>query len=138
MRRIHLLTGLVAGAVALSCGGDGGTGNSDVPTPGNLTLTLDAGATAGAGAILITVSGGAKAIDTVAASGGYTAYQHRQSAGVVKVVLLGTVTGGALATVHVPDTRKAASYSATVISVANNSTFAPMVAGQFPLTLVAP
>jgi hypothetical protein len=138
MRRIHVLTGLVAGAVALSCGGDGGTSNTDTPTPGNLTVTLDASAPAGGGAIELTVSGGSHVVDTVVASGGFTIYQHRQSTGLVKVVLIGTMTGGALASVHVPDTRKAASYAVTVLAVANNSTYAAMVASQFPVTLVAP
>jgi len=86
----------------------------------------------------MTISGGPKVVDTIIPAAGFTAYLHRQSTGLIKVVLIGTVTGGSLATVHVPDTKKAASYSATVVAVANNSTFASMVPSQFPVTLVAP
>ena len=90
----------------MSCGGDGGNGNSDLPTPGNLTLTLDASAPAGAGAVMLTVSGGTRAIDTVVVSGGYTSYLRRLGPGSFRAVLVGPLVGGALAAVHVPDTRK--------------------------------
>jgi hypothetical protein len=138
MRPLRVLTGLLAGAVLISCGGDGGTGNTDVPTPGNLTVTLGASATAGAGAVLLTVSGGANAIDALAPAGGYTSYPLRLTPGSFRAVLIGPVAGGALATVHVPDTRLASSYTVTIAAVANNTTFAPMLTGGFPVSLVAP
>ena len=138
MRPMRWLTGLLAGAALMSCGGDGGNGNTDLPTPGNLTLTLDASAPAGAGAVMLTVSGGTRAIDTVVVSGGYTSYLRRLGPGSFRAVLVGPLVGGALAAVHVPDTRKASVYSVTVSSVADNTTFAPLVASGFPITLVAP
>lgn len=138
MRPIRVVTGLLAGAVLVSCGGGGGSTGPDVPTPGNLTVMLGASAPAGAGAVLLTVSGGAKAIDTLTAAAGLTSYPHRLNPGSFRAVLIGPVAPGALAKVHVPDTRIASSYTVTIAAVANNTTFAPMLTGGFPVTLAAP
>ncbi|HKV73361.1 MAG TPA: hypothetical protein VJN95_02480 [Gemmatimonadales bacterium] len=139
MTRNRMLAGLLAAAVVVSCGGDGGgTQNNPVPTPGNLTVSLDPSASAGAGAIQFTVTGGTKAIDTVVAAPGYTAYVRRVNAGQFRVILIGNVVSGAMATVHVPDTKKAASYSVAATGAANDATFAAMSALLFPLSLDAP
>lgn len=138
MTRNRILAGLLAAAVVVSCGGDGGTSNNPPPTPGNLTVSLDPSASTGAGAIQFTVTGGTKAIDTVVAAPGYTAYVRRVNAGQFRVILIGNVVSGAMATVHVPDTRKAVSYSVAATGAANDATFAAMSALLFPLSLDAP
>ncbi len=138
MTRNRILAGLLAAAVVVSCGGDGGTSNNPPATPGNLTVSLDPSASTGAGAIQFTVTGGTKAIDTVVAAPGYTAYVRRVNAGQFRVILIGNVVSGAMATVHVPDTRKAVSYSVAATGAANDATFAAMSALLFPLSLDAP
>ncbi|MEO8029430.1 MAG: hypothetical protein ABJC74_17575 [Gemmatimonadota bacterium] len=137
MGTIRLLTGILAGAALMSCGGGNGN-NPDVPTPGNLTLAATGTVPAGAGAILLTVSGGSTGIDTLVPASGYSDYSKRLTSGSFRTVLVGEVVAGNLATIHVPDTRKVSSYTATVGQAANSTTFAAMTASSFTVTVSAP
>lgn len=137
MRGLRLLTGIAAGALLVSCGG-GTTTPPDVPTPGNLSVALTGTVPAGAGAIELTVTGATKVIDTLSAGAGYTGYSRRLNTRSIRAVLIGSVTAGSLATIHVPDTRKVSDYSVTVTAAANGTTYALMNSTAFSVDVAAP
>jgi len=137
MRAFRWLAGAGALAVLSSCGGGGST-PPDVPTPGSLAVALTGTVPTGGGAIMLTVSGATLTVDTLNAAAGYTDYTRRLSTKSFRTVLVGTVAAGTIATIHVPDTRKASDYSVTVTAAADGTTFAPMTTSAFTAAVTAP
>lgn len=119
---------IVLGAI-ISCGGDG-SGPSG-PTPGNLTIQLNTAAT-NVGAVKFLVRGGP--VSGVTST--HSTFDGPASGGNHRVVVLGDLTAGPVATISVPDTRQAASYSATVEEVATRQTYALQSAGGFTMSIV--
>lgn len=112
MKRI-LLAALVLAACACSTDGAGSA------EPGILTLTL-ASAGNNDGAIVVLVSGGP--VLSVGTPAGYQIASNTDASG-THVMILGPLTGGALATVKVPDLSRASAYVVTVEQVADRSSF---------------
>ena len=107
-----LLVGLALAGGAGSCSGDGGTG----PVAGVLTVSLATPNAGADGAILFSVSG-PQPLTSVMAGPGFRIFAQPLST-VTRVALTGTLTNGAVVTIGVADTRKAAQYVATVRAVA--------------------
>ena len=104
---------LVALALAVGAGScDGGTG----PVAGLLTVSLATPNPGADGAILFSVSGPA-ALTSVTAGAGLRVFAQPLST-LTRVAVTGTLTNGAVVTIGVADTRKAAQYAATVQDVA--------------------
>ncbi|MGH7658670.1 MAG: hypothetical protein ACREL6_10590 [Gemmatimonadales bacterium] len=128
MRRILERSLLVVLGAIISCGGDG-SGPSG-PTPGNLTIQLNTSAT-NVGAVKFLIRGGT--VSGVTSS--YSTFDSPVPSGNHRVVVLGDLTAGTVATISVPDTRQAASYSATVEEVATRQTYALQSSGGFTMTI---
>lgn len=101
---------LLAGLLLVAACGDGNS-----PTRGTLTIQLTS-ASSQAGAILLTVHGGP--ILTVAAAPGYHGYDGKLSQTSHRVMITGNIISGDLATITVPDVKKASSYQVDVVQVA--------------------
>lgn len=113
----------------MSCGSDG-SGPSG-PTPGNLTIQLNTGAT-NVGAVRFLIRGGP--VSGVTST--HSSFDSPASGGNHRIVVLGDLTAGTVATISVPDTRQAASYSATVEEVATRQTYALQNVGGFTMSVV--
>jgi hypothetical protein len=107
MRTTTLLLGLLLAGSAC------GDGNS--PTRGTLTIQLTS-ASSQAGAIMLTVHGGP--ILDVSAPAGYHVYDGKLSQSSHRIMITGSIISGELASITVPDIKKAASYQADVVQVA--------------------
>jgi hypothetical protein len=125
---------IVAIGVALVAGCTSGGNDSSTPVPGTLTLTMSTGNT-GDGALQIEVAGAP--IDTIEARAGYAGYSYRTAANGFRIIVAGDIVPGPVATIHVPDIHKAASYLATVQKGTDGSTYAIRSGGGYLIT-VAP
>jgi hypothetical protein len=101
------------------------------PTAGALTANLTT-PNNDDGAVLFTVSGGP--VDSVVA-GGHRVYSAILDATSLRVVVIGDVSSGALATIYIPDTRLAANYSVTVNQVAASASYAQRDPASYALSL---
>ncbi len=126
MRRTVLPIALLA---ALACGGDG-TGPGG-PTPGQLTIQLNTSSTS-VGALMFLVRGGP--VDSVSST--YSRYDADAAGGNHRIIVTGNIVAGPVATIHVPDTREAGSYSATVEQAATRQTYGLQSASTFTMTVV--
>lgn len=132
MRR--LLLPLVLLALASACG-DGGPTEPAGPTPGVLKIAL-ATPNADDGALLFTVSGGR--VSTVdAAAAGYQIYTAQPDTMTTRILVTGDIGAGEVVRIHVPDTRTAAAYHATIAQAASRTTFAQRALTGYSLA-VAP
>lgn len=127
MRRALLPLALLT---ALACGGDG-TGPGG-PTPGPLTIQVNTSA-ADVGALMFLIRGGP--VDSVTST--YSSYDAEAAGGNHRMIVTGNIVAGPVATIHVPDTREAASYSATVEQAATRQTYGLQSASGFTMTVVA-
>ena len=107
-----LLVALAIGVGAGSCASDGGTG----PVAGVLTVSLATPNAGADGAILFSVSG-PEALTSVTAGPGLRVFPQPLTT-LTRVAVTGTLTNGAIVTIGVADTRKAAQYAASIQSVA--------------------
>ncbi|PYO96116.1 MAG: hypothetical protein DMD60_11630 [Gemmatimonadetes bacterium] len=107
-----LLVALALGVGAGSCASDGGTG----PVAGVLTVSLATPNAGGDGAILFSVSG-PEALTSVTAGPGLRVFPQPLTT-LTRFAVTGTLTNGAVVTIGVADTRKAAQYAASIQSVA--------------------
>jgi hypothetical protein len=107
-----LLVALALAGGAGSCSGDGGTG----PVAGVLTVSLATPNAGADGAILFSVSG-PQPLTSVTAGPGFRIFAQPLST-FTRFAVTGTLTNGAVVTIGVADTRKAAQYVATVRAVA--------------------
>lgn len=108
-----IVIGLFAG---LACGDDDGVTG---PVAGSLVVSLTT-PNADDGAIMLTVTGGT--IESPAATSASHAFFYRQvSSTSVSAILVGDISAGPLMTIDVPDVNAVASYSATVIEVADQA-----------------
>jgi hypothetical protein len=88
----------------------------EVPGPAAATLELTLNAPApGDGAILFTLSGGP--IDSVEAPG-YRLYSTAVETNTYRLIVMGRLTPGSVARIHIPDQDRAGDYSAAVGQVA--------------------
>jgi hypothetical protein len=117
--RFALVGGLML-SVALGCGGGTPTA-TDTPTPGPLTLTL-AAPSSDVGALMFTISGAQLQRFTPAA--GLTAYATPGGQSWMKIVIVGPIGSGPVGQVQVPDTRKVASYSVSILQAASGISYA--------------
>jgi len=107
-----LLVALAIGVGAGSCASDGGTG----PVAGVLTVSLATPNAGADGAILFSVSG-PEALTSVTAGPGLRVFPQPLTT-LTRVAVTGPLTNGAIVTIGVADTRKAAQYAASIQSVA--------------------
>ena len=121
-------------SLAASCGDGGPTGPAG-PVPGVLKIALTT-PNADDGALLFTVSGGR--ISTVdAAAAGYQIYTAQPDTLTTRILVTGDIGAGEVVRIHVPDTRSAAAYHATIAQAASRATFAQRVLAGYALA-VAP
>ena len=108
-------------SLAAACGDGGPTGPAG-PVPGVLKIALTT-PNADDGALLFTVSGGR--ISTVdAAAAGYQIYTAQPDTLTTRILVTGDIGAGEVVRIHVPDTRSAAAYHATIAQAASRTTFA--------------
>ena len=105
--------------------------DTNEPTAGILKANL-ASPNTDDGAVLFTVSGGP--VDSVVA-GGHQVYFALLDATSLRVVVIGEVGSGTLATVYIPDNRLASSYSVTVNQVAARVSYAQRNPASYSLSL---
>ena len=121
--------------VLASACGDGGPTEPAGPIPGILTVALTT-PNPDDGALLLTISGGR--VSTVdAASAGYQVYTAQPDTTTTRVLVTGDIAAGDVVRIHVPDTRGAAAYHATIAQAASRTTFAQRVLTGYSL-VVAP
>jgi hypothetical protein len=132
MRRQLLPLALLS--LAAACGDGGPTGPAG-PVPGVLKIALTT-PNADDGALLFTVSGGR--VSTVdAAAAGYQIYTARPDTLTMRILVTGDIAAGEVVRIHVPDTRSAAAYHATIAQAASRATFAQRALAGYALA-VAP
>lgn len=132
MRRQLLLLLLLLPAAAC---GDGGPTEPAGPVPGVLKVALTT-PNSDDGALLLTISGGR--VSTVdGASAGYQVYTAQPDTTTTRVLVTGDIGAGEVVRIHVPDTRSAAAYHATLAQAASRTTFAQRVLTGYSLA-VAP
>ena len=120
MSRLRMLLALGAGLVLAGCGSSGGGGTG--PVAGTLYVTFPT-PHADDGAVLVKVTGAAVTAVTVdTALKGYS--RISTNGDTAMIVVAGTVHSGIVARLSVPDTKAFASYSASVLQVAQASTYA--------------
>jgi hypothetical protein len=112
MRRLLL----VVVALVAACGTDAGS----APQPGTLTLTLTSAGMSD-GAVVLLVSGGP--VISVDGPAVYQVASNTDAAG-THVMIVGNVTSGVVATLHVADVSRASAYVVTVEQVADRNSFA--------------
>jgi hypothetical protein len=105
--------------------------DTNEPTAGTLKANL-ASPNTDDGAVLFTVSGGS--VDSVAASD-HQVYSARLDANTLRVVVIGDVGSGTLATIYLGDIRLASSYSATVNQVAARVSYAQRDPASYSVSL---
>jgi hypothetical protein len=113
---MRVRTGLVLASVLIASGCGGETTGPPEPTPGLLTVSLAAPAGVSTGALVFTITGPG-AVTNVAAASGQHVYSRPATSG-VKVGVFGTIAAGAVVRFHVPDTRQADEYAATLVEAA--------------------
>ena len=124
---------LVLLALASACG-EGGPTEPAGPVPGVLKIAL-ATPNADDGALLFTVSGGR--VSTVDAATGYQIYTAQPDTMTTRILVTGDIAAGEVVRIHVPDTRSAAAYHATIAQAASRTTFAQRALAGYALA-VAP
>jgi hypothetical protein len=121
---------------ALGCGGDAHSPTEPTgPIPGVLKVSLVT-PNADDGAVLFTISGAPVAsIETPSPS--YHVYAALPDTNTARVLVTGDLAAGAVALIHVADTRRAAAYHATIAQAASRATFAQRTLSGYSFT-VAP
>jgi len=120
---------LVIVALVAACGTDTGS----APRPGNLTLTLASGGTSD-GAVVVLVSGGP--VLSVDGPAQYQLASNTDASG-THIMIVGNISSGVLATLHVADVSRASGYVATVEQVADRNSFALLDAARDQVTVGA-
>jgi hypothetical protein len=108
-----------------------GSGDAAATRAGALTLRL-VGASGNDGAVLVIVSGGP--VSSVDAPAGYQIATNTDGAG-THVLVMGNLTAGAIATINVPDASLGATYVATVVQVADRTSFALLDPVRYQVTV---
>lgn len=121
-------------SLAVACG-DGGPTEPAGPVPGVLKIALTT-PNADDGALLFTVSGG-RVSTVAAAAAGYQVYTAQPDTTTTRVLVTGDIGAGEVVRIHVPDTRIAAAYHASIAQAASRTTFAQRVLTGYALA-VAP
>ena len=119
--------------LAIACG-DGGPTDPARPVPGVLKVALTT-PNSDDGALLFTVSGGR--VSTVDAATGYQIYTAQPDTMTTRILVTGDIAAGEVVRIHVPDTRSAAAYHATIAQAASRTTFAQRALAGYALA-VAP
>lgn len=107
------------------------SGDSTAGQAGTLTLRLT-GASGNDGAMLMIISGGA--VSAVGTPAGYQIATNTDGAG-THVMVVGNLTAGAIATIVVPDVSQASAYVATVVQVADRTSFALLDPVRYQVTI---
>ena len=134
-----MMTSMRAGAIAAgllavaSCGGDPTPTEPSGPVPGVLNVALIT-PNADDGALLLTISGG-PVVSVEAASPGYQVYSFTPDTTNIRLLVSGDIATGALLRIHVADTRRAASYHATIAQAASRTTFAQRALSGYSFTV---
>lgn len=118
-----------------SCGGDKSPTEPSGPVPGVLNVALTT-PNADDGALLLTISGG-PVVSVEPASAAYQVYTFTPDTTNVRVLVSGDIAAGALLRIHIADSRRAASYHATIAQAASRTTFAQRALSGYTFT-VAP
>jgi len=109
-----------------------GCSNNTGPIAGALTVSLSS-PHGDDGAVLLTVVGGP--VDSVESTG-YPLYSARSGGDTLKFIVTGNLGSGAIARVHIPDSRQASRYSARLAQAAARGTYAPHDPAGYTLTLL--
>lgn len=107
------------------------SGDAGASRAGTLTLRL-AGATGNDGAVLVIVSGGP--VSSVDAPAGYQIATNVDGAG-THVMVMGNLMAGAIATINVPIASQESAYVATVVQVADRTSFALLDPVRYQVTV---
>ncbi len=128
MRALPTLMLKVMVALILTAGCSNNTG----PIAGALSVSLSSPHDDD-GAVLLTVFGGP--VDSVE-SMGYPLYSARAGGDTLKLIVTGNLGPGALARVHIPDSRQVSRYSARLTQAAARGTYAPHDPGGYTISLL--
>ena len=133
MNKLALALGIGAALVVSACSG------SESPTPGNLAVRNSA--VTSARAVMVKVAGPVVAVAAPSGTGYHVFGKAVGASGDTTMIIVvapkGTTLGtGDLATIQVPDTHKAGSYTVTAIQASNASN--ALVAGGFTLSVGQP
>jgi hypothetical protein len=109
-----------------------GCSNSTGPTAGALNVSLSSPNTDD-GAVLLTISGGP--VDSVEAVG-YALYTAGVGLQTLRVIVTGDIGPGPVARIHIPDSRQASRYSATIGQVAARVTYAQRDPAPYSVSLL--
>jgi hypothetical protein len=125
---------IAIGATLLAaCGGADKTSGPSGPTPGVLQVVLTS-ANTDDGALMLTVSGGpVQQVD--AASAAYQVFSAQPDTMTTRILVTGDITSGAVARLHVADTRAVASYHASLTQAASRTSFAQQVTSGYSLAV---
>lgn len=110
------------------------SGCSEAPS-GSVASTLQVSLTSpfnDDGAVLFTVSGGP--VDSLEADG-LTAYSSRPNATTLRVILLGDLSSGTIARLHISDERLASQYSISLNQAAARATYAQRDPAAYHLSM---
>jgi len=134
--RIRVVAAACGLAGAMACGGERPIPTEpDGPVAGVLTVALGT-PNADDGAVLFTVSGG-PVVSVEAAAAGYQVYSAIPDTNTARILVTGDIAAGSLVRLHVADTRRAASYRASIAQAASRTSFAQQVLTAYSLR-VAP
>lgn len=126
---------MIAGALALvstTCNDSPTEGSA--PVKGYLEITMTTPANDDGGIMLI-VTGGV--VDS-ARSSYPNVLSRSESASSARIIVGGNLTSGKIAEIWVPDTRKVAQYTASVLEVAARGTFVQRSIGGYSVTVTRP
>ncbi len=110
------------------------SGEHAAAKPGSLQLDLSGGG-GNVGALVIVVSGGP--VTSVSAASTYQIASNADSTG-THIMIIGNISGLALATLEVPDVNQASAYVATVTQVADRATLGLLDPAPYQVKVVRP
>ena len=129
MKRRDALALVLIAAIALTCKGDSPT--EPVPEPGWLRVSLST-PNGDDGGIMFVVGGGV--VDYVRSSHPHGLTRSEEPT-THRIIVGGSIGNGVIAQIWVPDQRKVADYSATVLEVARRGTFGQRLATGYSLSI---
>lgn len=135
MPHVRWWRAVAVATVALSCGGDSGGGTGPTPKdPGFVHLELTT-PNADDGILLISIAGG-RVLEVEGA--GYQVVSAGVSDTMVKVLVRGTLVGGVIGRVTVPDRNLLSSYTITVEQVAARQSYVQRSVEGYAVRIVRP
>ncbi len=125
--KIRLAVALSALVLSTACG----TKQPIGPVAGELVITLTSPG-ANDGAVLLRLVG---PVDGVEAAGNYLVESAPLTAGITRIVVVGTITSGPVARISIPDMSQASQYYGLVEQVADRGSFALLSVAGYSVSI---